>query len=260
MIKPQSNVALVIGHPGHELRVYRFMELYQPIVFVLTDGSGSKGQTRLERTRQIIRNTGSKEGAVLGRFSDKEIYDLILNKKQIIFYELARELAAAFNHHNINAVVGDSNEGFSPTHDLCNYLIKAAARIYGRQKNRDPEIFEFYLESSPTAFPEDKQHDLLTIPLDEQAFERKYQAALGYPELAFELNRFIGRFGKKPFQTEFLWQVSTDFKPCGWKNPIPEYESSGRKRVDEGVYDAAITYEEHMLPLAEYLYHESALH
>jgi hypothetical protein len=33
------NIAVVIGHPGHELRIYRFIEIYKPRVYKLTDGS-----------------------------------------------------------------------------------------------------------------------------------------------------------------------------------------------------------------------------
>ena len=260
MINRQSNVALVIGHPGHELRIHRFMEIYRPVVFVLTDGSGSKGASRLEKTKMIIHNTGSKEGSVMGKFSDKKIYELILGKNQGIFYNLALDLAISFKNHAIDIVVGDSNEGFSPTHDLCNYIMKAASRISGQKTGKVPDVYEFYLEAAPTAFPIDKKDKLLRIELDESAFERKYRAALEYPELVFELDRFIKQYGKEPFQTELLWESNTEFNPSGWKNVLPEYEISGRKRVDEGVYDNTITYKEHMLPLAEYLYNESSIY
>jgi hypothetical protein len=38
---PDGRAALVIAHPGHELRALHWLRLSRPCVFVLTDGSGS---------------------------------------------------------------------------------------------------------------------------------------------------------------------------------------------------------------------------
>ena len=39
----QRKAALIVAHPGHELRVHHWMELARPLVLVLTDGSGRQG-------------------------------------------------------------------------------------------------------------------------------------------------------------------------------------------------------------------------
>jgi hypothetical protein len=35
---PDGKAALVVAHPGHELRVFHWLRLARPCVFVLTDG------------------------------------------------------------------------------------------------------------------------------------------------------------------------------------------------------------------------------
>lgn len=260
MISHGPNVALIIGHPGHELRVHRFMEIYQPVVFVLTDGSGSAGWSRVHNTLKIIKNTGCGAGAIMGRFTDKEIYQHIFQKDIGVFRTLAHELASAMAALQIEMVAGDSNEGFSPTHDLCRYLINAAVKIYSKQSGKHLPNYEFYLEAAPHKFPEEKKDELISIQLNDDEFERKYQAARQYPELAFELNRFLEKFGKRPFQTEYLWPAVLCGNPVGWKGALPDYEITGRQRVVNEVYDAVITYQDHMLPLAKQLYDEDTFY
>ncbi len=260
MIPRDAKIAVVIGHPGHELRIHRFLEIYRPLVFVLTDGSGTTGRSRLDKTLNIIHNTGSSVGCIMGRFTDKEIYDLILRKEIQLFRSLADELVSAFVLNKIDVVVGDSNEGFSPTHDLCRYIINTATHKYASVSGYHIPNYEFYLEAAPNQFPPEKEDQLLGIRLNDEEFDRKYKAAKEYPELAFELNRFLEKYSREPFKTEFLWPVDTDFKPAGWKGELPDYEIAGRKRVHDGVYDVSITYNEHMLPIAQQLYNENTLH
>jgi len=66
--------ALVIAHPGHELRVHGWLEKARPLVFVLTDGSGRSGLPRLNSTRKVLLDAGAKTGPIFGRFTDAETY------------------------------------------------------------------------------------------------------------------------------------------------------------------------------------------
>src|SRR5690348_480507 len=65
--------ALVVAHPGHELRVHGWMELAHPIVSVLTDGSGHTGQSRLSSTTSLLAQSGARPGSMYGRFRDVEV-------------------------------------------------------------------------------------------------------------------------------------------------------------------------------------------
>ena len=44
----RKRCALVVAHPGHELRVYGWLALRKPDVYILTDGSGHTGNSRLD--------------------------------------------------------------------------------------------------------------------------------------------------------------------------------------------------------------------
>ena len=45
-----GKVAVILGHPAHVLRIYRFIEIYKPIIYIITDGS--------EMTGSRLRNCG----------------------------------------------------------------------------------------------------------------------------------------------------------------------------------------------------------
>lgn len=67
------STALIVGHPGHELRLFRWLETARPMVCVLTDGSGS-GQSRIASSFELIQATGSSAGPVMGAFTDQRLH------------------------------------------------------------------------------------------------------------------------------------------------------------------------------------------
>src|SRR3954467_15189690 len=109
--------ALIIGHPGHELRVHGWMAVSRPIVHVLTDGSGRDGQSRIASTSALLDSVGADRGSIYARMSDREIYSAILQADHARFIALAEELAAALVDQQIDFVAADAIEGFNPSHD-----------------------------------------------------------------------------------------------------------------------------------------------
>src|SRR5258708_37174826 len=73
-----SPAVLVVAHPGHELRLLHWLETARPRVFVITGGSGS-GRSRAASTPDTLAATGCAEGTIMGAFTGREIYRLILN-------------------------------------------------------------------------------------------------------------------------------------------------------------------------------------
>jgi hypothetical protein len=69
--------ALVVAHPGHELRVFGWVEATRPRVYVLTDGSGRGGRSRLPATTRILAETGAVPAGIYGRLTDHDAYDAI---------------------------------------------------------------------------------------------------------------------------------------------------------------------------------------
>src|SRR5436309_14218796 len=88
---PEGNAALVVAHPGHELRVHHWLESTHPRVFVLTDGSGARNEGRIESTSNILRRVGSTSGSIYGAYTDRRIYQLVLDGRHDEIVRLTEE-------------------------------------------------------------------------------------------------------------------------------------------------------------------------
>jgi hypothetical protein len=249
---------LVVAHPGHELRVYGWMCQTRPIVHVLTDGSGSDGESRLASTTRVLEEAGASRGAIYGRMSDREIYRAMLAGEYTRFTSLAEELAAALAAAKPTMTAGDAVEGFNPSHDVCRYVINAAVRIASGGGGSIPS-YGFALDGAPDACPDTRPHETLRIQLDDDHLERKLRAARAYPELRSEVERALARFGKELFRSECLWPVDLD-DPYGLDpDRVPYYESYGAARVASGAYAQVVTFRRHVRPLADALISHRAL-
>src|SRR5712671_4147884 len=133
---PDGRATLVIAHPGHELRVFGWMNIACPQVFVLTDGSGREGASRLPATSNILAQSGIEPGQIYGRFSDIEFYRAIVSRNFDLFLDLTQTLADAFLNREIDYVVSDAIEGYNPAHDVCRLVVDAAAEMASRSANR----------------------------------------------------------------------------------------------------------------------------
>src|SRR5438093_7045895 len=89
-----KRAAMIIAHPGHELRVHHWMEIARPGVLVLTDGSGRTMHSRLDSTTKILARAGATAGPVYGRFTDADIYQAMLGEKQDELLVMVEEIAA----------------------------------------------------------------------------------------------------------------------------------------------------------------------
>ncbi len=256
-VAPRHPAALVVAHPGHELRVYGWVEQVRPIVYVLTDGSG-RGAPRLKSTSRLLTTAGARPGSIYGRFSDQEIYTALLGGEVERFVALAAELAEALREMGVRTVAGDALEGFNPSHDLCRLLIDAAAARLARE-GRPLVNLQFPLEDHPAAEApggavERDPLDRLALYLDDEAFERKLAAARTYPEMADEVEAALARFGPDAFRHEHLtpaasWSVATLYEET------PFFERHGEQRVAEGHYRDVLRGREHLVPVAAALEH-----
>jgi hypothetical protein len=246
---------LVVAHPGHELRVYGWMETVRPRVCVLTDGSGSGGEGRLESTTALLARTAARAGAIYGRMSDRAVYAAILERDFALFTGLANELARALEADGADCVVGDAVEGYNPSHDVCRLVINAAVRRAARARGAGIPAYDFPLVGAPDGCPEPLRDHAVWLRLDDPLLNRKLEAARSYTELAGEVENALERFGTAPFRTECLRPVDTADPYGGWDPAqVPEYERFGEQRVAAGVYSTVLRFGEHVRPLAEALW------
>ena len=244
---PGTRAALVVAHPGHELRVHGWLEVARPLTFVLTDGSGSAGEGRLASTTRVLDRARARPGSVYGRMTDREFYAAVMDHDFPRFTALASELAAALERDRIEYVAGDAVEGFNPTHDVCHLLVGAALALVSG--GRSIERFDFLLEGQPDGCPACDRTCALWFRLDETALARKVAAARSYAELAGEVDRTVAKVGIDAFRVECLRPVRGAALAAS-PTESPYYETYGETRVAAGHYDRVIRYRDHILPLA----------
>jgi hypothetical protein len=157
--------------------------------------------------------------------------------------DLAQRLATALDEADIDYVVGDAAEGYSPAHDICRAVIDTSvALLHGRGKTI--RNFDFVLEARPAR----RGSRRLWLALDDAAMEHKLAAAEAYPELASEVQRLLDLHGVRAFRGECLRPV-----PAARRAPaaahVPFYETYGARQVAAGHYRQVLRYREHMAPL-----------
>jgi hypothetical protein len=241
--------ALVVAHPGHELMVHHWMEQHRPIYCCLTDGSGSDAMSRMASTTRLLKRTGATVGPVYGRYPDKTLYRLLLDRRVDEFVALGRELADALVAAGVECVVGDAAEGFNPAHDVCRFLVDGAVATVRRQTGRVLRNYDFALDTNPAECPEPLRAGALWLRLDTAAVARKVAAALAYPEMRGEMEVARQRFGDQAFAVECLRPAATDLMIECFEKEAPVYERSGEIRVSEGRYREVIRYREHVRPV-----------
>jgi len=245
-----QNPALVVGHPGHELRVFGWMSEYKPHVYAITDGSGRHGLSRIPSTYRLVSRIGATPGAIFGAVSDAEIYRAILHTKTDFFLKLVSDLAASFVLHRIDFVAGDAEEGYNPTHDLCRVMVNAAADIAARSMGKPIANYEFCLAEWEQEFPVEHGERCIHLQLSDDLLQRKLIAADQYVEIQAEVRQGVRQRGVDYFRVECLKKVTTHALPRD-RSEKPFYECFGEGRVAEGEYATVIRFKDHILPIMD---------
>jgi hypothetical protein len=243
--------ALFLGHPGHELRVYGWSCLVRPQVYILTDGSGATGMSRLARTTSLLSLIGARPGIVYGRLTDQGIYQAMMDGEASRFTDMVDELARAWIEDGIEVVASDANEGYNPTHDLCCEMAQAATELVYWETGRQIRLYSFCLTEWENSKTEDFRRDAICVRLSDAVCEDKIAAARSYSELAKEVDRALASKGIQYFREEYLFPASgyAD-RDATYK---PSYERFGELRVAEGKYASVLRYGRHVLPIFEKL-------
>jgi len=245
-----GRAALVVAHPGHELRVHGWLEQARPVVFVLTDGSGRTGRSRLPSTERVLLHAGAEAGSIFGRLTDVALYDALLDGATEMFLDLVDELAEGLLRAEINLVAGDAAEGYNPGHEVCRLLVNAAVARVRASAGRRLGNYDFALAGRPDQCPEDLRNRAIWLHLDDAAFARKLAAARAYAELAAEVEALQSREGWEASRVECLRPVLPSRTAKNMPADPPFYERYGREKVALGHYQRVVTYYAHIAPLA----------
>ncbi len=253
-----GRAALVMAHPGHELRVYGWLAAARPVVCILTDGSGHTRQSRLASTTRILETVGATPGDIYGASTDAAVYRACLAHDHDFFFRLADNLAETLVHHEIDYLAGDATEGYNPGHDVCRMLINAAIELAQRVHHRTIRNYDFLLMALPDECPAELRDRAYRLRLDDPMLERKLAAARAYPEISSEVDSALSLLGTEAFRVECLRPVAD--LPTGSSDSFeskadepPFYERHGEQQVATGYYQQVIRYRQHLLPLADAL-------
>jgi len=242
--------ALVVGHPGHELRVDAWLALAKPLTFVITDGSGTTGTGRIASTGAILRDAGGSCGSVFGALTDRAAYDAILARDVALFGDLSTAISLELVAHGITSVSGDGWEGYNPVHDVCRLVIDAAVALASQRSGRAIANWSFPLVGRPDFVPPGEETRV--VVLDEAAFARKLEKADRYRELAADVEWAFAEYGREAFRTEVLTRIARPaWDDARFLHEKPFYEEHGESRVRAGKYAELIRYREHIVPIAE---------
>ena len=263
--------ALVVAHPGHQVRLHGWLELARPRVFILTDGSGHSGRPRLDATSEYLAGLGIEPGSIYGQHTDRAMYQRILERDVDFFIGLTDQLAESLSALRVRFVAGDAAEGYNSIHDICRLVVDAAVELVNR--GGGAASFDYPVINRPDDCPEELLEKSVWLRLDDQTFSRKLEAARNYyPELweevrvaldgggAGPMKEFFNLTGKgggagiEAFRVECLRPAAAAQAACGGWGPKPFYELHGERQVEAGLYDHVIRYREHIAPIAERLW------
>lgn len=228
---------LLIAHPGHELLLHGWISRTKPTVSILTDGSGSTAEPRLDATAGLLDELGARRGAVFGRFSDREAYAMIANCETSLVLSVIDDLAADLQASPAPMLVTDAAEGYNPVHDLCRLVGGAAVALAGV----GTKLFEYAVVDAPSS------ENALVFDLDAAEYETKMarSQAASFPDAGEQLSRH----GAEAFRREALRPVA-DWAAIDGGAP-PRYERFGEERVAAGLYGRVIRRDEHMMRLRD---------
>lgn len=236
---------LFVAHPGHELLLHGWISRNKPVVHVLTDGTGHSSG-RLASTAELLRGAGARAGAIFGRLSDREAYDMILERNTALLFSLVGELADDLERHQPSILVSDSAEGYNPVHDLCRLIAGAAIAKAGV----DTKQYEFAVVNHPQAL----DAAAIVVELNDAEYAVKMERARRQAGALIDIDDLLKKHGADAYRRETLHPVA-DWAAID-ESATPLYERFGEERVAAHRYANVIRLREHMLPLRDALYAE----
>jgi hypothetical protein len=234
---------LLVAHPGHELLLHGWISRNKPVVHVLTDAA-AHSSGRLASTAELLRNAGARAGAIFGRLSDREAYEMILERNTALLFSLAEELADDLERNQPSIIVSDSAEGYNPVHDLCRLVAGAAIAMAGVATKQ----YEYAVVNHPQSF----DAAAIVVELNDAEYAAKMERARRQAGALIDIDDLLKKYGADAYRRESLCPV-VDWTAIDDGGAPPLYERYGEERVAAHRYANVIRRREHMLPLRDAL-------
>lgn len=247
-----SHRALILSHPGHELRILGWLAAVRPLVIILTNGAGHGDRPRIELSRHLIEAAGGQVSELFGDLTDQQMYAATLQHDFPFFLRLRDRIQGILHTNEIEVVAGDSIEGYNPSHDLCRCLIDVTVLELQKISCRTVLNYEFPLVGHPAIWSNDVESVCHRLTESERNWKleriRWYANAVGGKLLA-EVDESLAKFGETVLAEEWLTPAQSALALCRFEHTPPYYERYGSQQVSMGHYQNLIRYREHLLPI-----------
>ena len=248
--------ALLIAHPAHELLLYGWMAEAKPTVYCLTTGAAYGKAARIQRTEKVIEQTQSSLGKIFGRYNDQALYALLLENKTAPLIDLTWELADTLVETKVETVVGDAAEGEILVHDVWRAIIDNAVRLASGYYHHTLQNLEFAIETMPSNVRDSRD---MVLSLNNERIVQKENAIGSYIEIQPEVDRLLDRFGSNLIRQEVVRSSSSARQWLVRQDKPPRYEKLAQRHVQQGRYQVAMSFNQHVYPLLQALESECQL-
>lgn len=242
------NVAFVVAHPGHELRLARWFVTTKPSFFVIAKGSRSTcSEARIQASHGMAVEAGAVPAEPFGSAFDRELYAWILTGDGRAFGRLADTLRDAFVTREVSLVVTDAWQNYNPIHDLTHLLARVAAAEASRRLGRPVEVLDYPVVPDALAGAP-RGTERRRIVLTESEVAEKLALIARHPEISDETAGLLAAGGPGVLNIETLHDPRSlaDLTPTVDTPPL--YECYGRERVAAGLYAEVLRWS-HMAPI-----------
>ncbi len=254
-----ERVAMIFGHPGHELTVIGMLRRLRPRVLFVTQADSGGESDREGLGGFALDECGLADRADYLSLSEVESYERLFRGDLQWYRDCASRICDWLRKVRPTALFVDAFEFYNIHHDLCSAMVTAALRDLGLRCDR----YDVPLACEGSADSIAKSY----AQFDEAGWGYEY-FELAAEEAQFK-RRLLGRVAERvPYFKELLeaaapdrWQrepfrrvggerdYGTPARTFGW----PTWEEWGRKRVEEGKYERPLLFKEHFLPVARSL-------
>lgn len=245
--------ALVVAHPGHELRVYDWLRTVKPDVHILTNGSrASATRVRREASAQLVSDLGCRMASAWEGVTDSALYAYLIAQDHEPFLNWVSGLAHDFIARDIDLAVIDGWQYYNIAHDLAHLMARVAAAEAGAELKREILVLEYPVVPAALAPTAPRVVEYCSKALSEPSVETKREIAHHFPGVEGEVAEIDSLEGAHAYNIERLYvpaPISTLRAPPVEK---PPYERYGEARVAAGVYKDVLRWE-HAAPLLQVL-------